>query len=264
MGGRDPGHRRQTDPHRDSRPGDRRAECRIGLLARRWRTAGLVLLVVLVTLAGLAAVGRPSAGQLAVVPSLLAGLTGVIALTWLCRLADLESEPAGSGRPESPLDHTAYAMGRPGRPGRRSFVTAAAGTGIGALTVGGVVPWPVGERAPWPHNLSLAERACSSLAARSRDDDAGISALRTPRDEFYRIDTALTIPRVDVSSWTLTIDGMVDHKVVVTWAELLAMDLIERDVTINCEQRGGRPLHRRDPLDWSASAKHPATSRNSR
>ena len=207
----------------------------IGLLARRWRTAGLVLLVVLVTLAGLAAVGRPSAGQLAVVPSLLAGLTGVIALTWLCRLADLESEPAGSGRPESPLDHTAYAIARPGRPGRRSFVTAAAGTGIGALTVGGVASLASGRTSavaaqPLPSPSAPAAPLPPGLETTTR----GISALRTPRDEFYRIDTALTIPRVDVSSWTLTIDGMVDHKVVVTWAELLAMDLIERDVTINC------------------------------
>ena len=149
--------------------------------------------------------------------------------------ADLESEPAGSGRPESPLDHTAYAMGRPGRPGRRSFVTAAAGTGIGALTVGGVAALASGRTSavaaqPLPSPSAPAAPLPPGLETTTR----GISALRTPRDEFYRIDTALTIPRVDVSSWTLTIDGMVDHKVVVTWAELLAMDLIERDVTINC------------------------------
>ena len=124
----------------------------IGLLARRWRAAGLVLLVVLVTLAGLAAVGRPSAGQLAVVPSLLAGLTGVIAVTWLCRLADLQSEPAGSGQ----FRHR----------GRRHRHRCPDGRWGG-------LPGQWANERRGRTTSPLAERACSSLAAWSRDDDAG-------------------------------------------------------------------------------------------
>jgi len=31
-------------------------------------------------------------------------------------------------------------------------------------------------------------------------------------DQFYRIDTALEVPQVDISSWTLQVKGMVDHR----------------------------------------------------
>ncbi len=32
----------------------------------------------------------------------------------------------------------------------------------------------------------------------------GISPLQTPTADFYRVDTRLTLPTVDVDSWTLT------------------------------------------------------------
>ena len=34
---------------------------------------------------------------------------------------------------------------------------------------------------------------------------------RTPNDDFYRIDTALTVPQVDPATWSLQIAGMVDR-----------------------------------------------------
>jgi DMSO/TMAO reductase YedYZ molybdopterin-dependent catalytic subunit len=62
----------------------------------------------------------------------------------------------------------------------------------------------------------------------------GISPLRTPTESFYRVDTALTIPRVDPTTWTLTIDGMVAQELTVTYDDILGMDLVERDITLNC------------------------------
>ena len=62
----------------------------------------------------------------------------------------------------------------------------------------------------------------------------GISAFRTPNSQFYRIDTALVIPRVSVDGWKLTIDGDVDRPFSLTFDELLAMPLIERDITLTC------------------------------
>jgi DMSO/TMAO reductase YedYZ molybdopterin-dependent catalytic subunit len=56
----------------------------------------------------------------------------------------------------------------------------------------------------------------------------------TPASSFYRIDTALSPPSLDVSSWRLSIEGMVDHPFSIGWVELLAMDAIERPVTLEC------------------------------
>jgi len=63
-----------------------------------------------------------------------------------------------------------------------------------------------------------------------------------PNDDFYRIDTALVAPRVEVADWTLTVRGMVDREVRLTYDELAAMPTFEQYVTIACvsNEVGGR------------------------
>ena len=62
----------------------------------------------------------------------------------------------------------------------------------------------------------------------------GVSELITPNSDFYRIDTALSIPRVDVDTWKLSFRGSVDNPFEVTYDELLQMPLVERYVTLCC------------------------------
>ena len=42
------------------------------------------------------------------------------------------------------------------------------------------------------------------------------------------------MPKVDVDTWTLEVDGMVEKPFTLTFAELAAMPLIERDITMTC------------------------------
>src|SRR5690606_21965618 len=70
---------------------------------------------------------------------------------------------------------------------------------------------------------------------RGLDDQVpGISPWVTPNDEFYRVDTRLDTPVVDSDGWTLTIDGDVEREVTITFDELLAMPMVERDITLTC------------------------------
>jgi DMSO/TMAO reductase YedYZ molybdopterin-dependent catalytic subunit len=62
----------------------------------------------------------------------------------------------------------------------------------------------------------------------------GLSPYITGNRDFYRIDTALTIPQVDVASWKLEMVGMVDNKVSYTYDELLDMATFEDVVTMQC------------------------------
>lgn len=62
----------------------------------------------------------------------------------------------------------------------------------------------------------------------------GISPYVTPTDDFYRIDTAFRAPVVDESTWSLTIKGMVDREITLTYDDLLARDLIEVPITMQC------------------------------
>jgi DMSO/TMAO reductase YedYZ molybdopterin-dependent catalytic subunit len=56
----------------------------------------------------------------------------------------------------------------------------------------------------------------------------------TPNSTFYRIDTALVVPKVDVDSWSLRIKGMVGLERTYTYEDLLSRDLVERDITLTC------------------------------
>jgi DMSO/TMAO reductase YedYZ molybdopterin-dependent catalytic subunit len=62
----------------------------------------------------------------------------------------------------------------------------------------------------------------------------GISPYITPIDDFYRIDTALSTPRVDPASWRLAVTGMVDRPYEITYDELLSLPSVEVPVTIQC------------------------------
>jgi DMSO/TMAO reductase YedYZ molybdopterin-dependent catalytic subunit len=56
----------------------------------------------------------------------------------------------------------------------------------------------------------------------------------TANKDFYRVDTALTVPGIEVGTWRLRIHGMVGREVQLSFDDLLKRPLIERDVTLNC------------------------------
>ncbi len=62
----------------------------------------------------------------------------------------------------------------------------------------------------------------------------GVGPIVTPNEDFYRIDTALHIPRADLATWRLSIEGLVDRPYQLTYDELLAMPQVERHVTLCC------------------------------
>lgn len=85
--------------------------------------------------------------------------------------------------------------------------------------------------------LATADPVFTQVAGASNFDDVeGISSLITPtaNNGFYRIDSAFAPLVVDVEDWTLTIKGMVDNEVVLTFDDLLAMDQITETITISC------------------------------
>ena len=127
---------------------------------------------------------------------------------------------------------------------RRGFITYAAGVSVAAGAVA------VGSRA-------LARRGTDGLWAqvvlpstrRTADDRPamtttttegpwspvpGLSRWVTPNNDFYRIDTALVVPRVDPGTWSMTIGGLVDRPLRFALDDLLGMDLVDAAVTLNC------------------------------
>ena len=62
----------------------------------------------------------------------------------------------------------------------------------------------------------------------------GLSPFYTPNAAFYRVDTALIVPKVAADTWQLRIHGMVDKPVTLTFDDLIQRPMVEHDVTLTC------------------------------
>lgn len=190
----------------------------VALRGPRWGFAALGAFGAL----GVAAVlTRPGTSTVEVLPTFVGVAAGSLAL-WLLRQAARTTETHG---------------GRPRLLNRRQFLATAggaavvaAGTAAGARAVSGQagarsraqvrLPAPADPAAPRPPGVDLGVD--------------GVAPWVTPVADFYRVDTALSIPQVDVASWRLRLRGAVERPATFTFDDLLRRPLIERDITLNC------------------------------
>jgi DMSO/TMAO reductase YedYZ molybdopterin-dependent catalytic subunit len=170
---------------------------------------------------------------LTILAAVLATGSGLYALYWLLQTPD---QPLTDTVVGDPTD------GVPADPSRRQFVGRAAGLSA-AAAAGGLL----GRRLLTATRTSDVDvpDAAGTLAAPMPDNQFQIDGLKpivTPNDKFYRIDTALVTPRVNVDNWTLKIDGFVDNPLELSFDQLTSRDLVEEYVTIACVSNnvGGR------------------------
>ncbi len=202
-----------------------------GLLARRRFVLGAGLLVVLVGTAGVAALMRPTATAADALPAVVAGIVGVGALRWLTLAWSGPDRP--DPRADRPDDRSA--PNAQASPSRRGVLIAAGVLTAAAAVMGGAGRWITQYRTR-PADIALPDpRDPAPAFPRGLDDKVpGITSFRTPNDDFYRIDTRLTLPTISVDDYELTIDGDVDNELTFSFDELAAMPLIERDITLTC------------------------------
>lgn len=189
-----------------------------GILGARRLNLGIGIFVAVGLIGLVAAVTRPASGQLDWLPSTVGTAIAVVLLRLQLRWLG-EREPS-------------RADNRPGID-RRVLLTGAAG--VAAATVTAAV---AGRQAATDPATAVQLPAPASpappLPAGLEAGVQGISPLRTPTPDFYRIDTALVLPQVAATDWKLKIDGMVTAPFELTWDELLALPLVERDITLTC------------------------------
>ncbi|MER5969446.1 molybdopterin-dependent oxidoreductase [Streptomyces sp. NPDC002055] len=271
----------------------------LGLLALRFRRSGSAGVLAFGLLGAAAALQRPAAQPLDVVPALAGAVAGAGVLYLLAgRLAartvpgagtaegpgrsggadadgsdssdgshgsgssegsggpDASGGPGGPDASEAPegaegaegRERTEGRQSTKGREGgeatgvfdRRGFVVAAsvaaaasAGAGLlgrrlnasGARAAASrkavALPAPASPAAPVPRGAGLGLR--------------GLSSHLTPTKDFYRVDTALVVPKVDAESWRLRIHGKgVTRPLTLDFQDLLRRALIERRITLTC------------------------------
>ncbi|MFA6576438.1 MAG: molybdopterin-dependent oxidoreductase, partial [Nocardioides sp.] len=197
-----------------------------GVLTRRRFAVGATILVALVGVAAAAAMSRPAAEVTDLLPSLLTAVVAVAALWWLDRAA----------RTGTVLRSSSSAAGdEPSGPTRRGVVITM-GVVAAAAALMGTAGRVIGKLRARPEDVTLpaaAEKA-PALPKGIENQVPGMSAFRTPIEDFYRVDTRLDTPIISADDWTLTIDGDVEKELTFTFDDLLAMPLIERDITLTC------------------------------
>lgn len=184
--------------------------------------AGLVALVL-----------RRTADPSAAVSVVAGAAAGALALALLLRSAHGFTRTRGRGRTGAP------AAPRSDRgQGRRGFMLTASGVFVASGTAGALGRWlPSVLDGPGSRSaLDLPEPAqpLPALPVGADLDIPGLAPFTTPNADFYRIDTALTIPRLDSTRWTLRVHGMVDRPFEIDMDELLALPLEEADATLTC------------------------------
>ncbi|XVV15508.1 molybdopterin-dependent oxidoreductase [Actinoplanes sp. CA-131856] len=174
----------------------------IGALGQRRRVLVAAGAAVLGVAGAAAALSRPAGTLPDAGPSVLAATIAGATLWWLLNQA------------------------APPSPGRRAFLRGAAlVAGAAVLAEGGAL---LVRRTAGRVRTDLRLPAPASAAQPS---DPGLA---TPTRDFYRVDTALTVPRIDPDTWSLRVHGMVGRELRLTLDDLLRRPLIERDITLNC------------------------------
>ncbi len=214
----------------------------LGVLALSHRRAGAAGVLLFGVVGAAAALGRPdSAGIADALPSVTGALAGALALYVLAARAVPDSVPV-----PVPVAAQAGADGQSSgvwsrRGSRRGFLAAAGVTAVAATSAGALGRFLTARqgRGAVASRNSLVLPAPASPApavpAGARLRVAGISPFITPNSDFYRVDTALTVPKVDAGTWRLHIHGKgVARPRTYTLDQLLARPLIERDITLTC------------------------------
>ncbi|MFG2798498.1 molybdopterin-dependent oxidoreductase [Streptomyces pseudovenezuelae] len=124
---------------------------------------------------------------------------------------------------------------------RRGFVLAAGATAAvsaGAGLLGRALRGADGRDAVASREAAVLPRPASPAPPVPRGAGlriAGVSPFVTPARDFYRVDTALVVPKVDATSWRLRLHGRgVARPVVLSYDDLLRRETVERDITLTC------------------------------
>jgi DMSO/TMAO reductase YedYZ molybdopterin-dependent catalytic subunit len=196
----------------------------VGLVSRRSRIPGLILIALLGAVAAAAVMTRPNAGLL----NLLAPLGALIASAGTFVVLHERGRTSGA----QATDEATVRVSR-----RKLLVgSAAVAAGAGVAAAGGQL---LAGRGDVEASRKVIGRIVPTVPAFSVPAGADFAAdgspsFITPNRDFYRIDTTLTPPKLRAEDWQLRVHGMVDNELNLNWAGLVSRRLVERPVTMLC------------------------------
>ncbi|HEX6054425.1 MAG TPA: molybdopterin-dependent oxidoreductase [Intrasporangium sp.] len=185
----------------------------IGVLARTRLTAALVAFGVLGAVGVAAVLSRPGASLADAVPTVLGTGAGLWFLSRGTRSAD--------------------AMGAD-KPARRLVLGAAVGGS--AAYVGWLLGGDSAAATASREAIALEPARATKIPVPAGADlkVPGATPFLVPNDDFYRIDTAIIVPRLNADEWRLRVTGMVEREVELDWNALQEKPMREALVTLTC------------------------------
>jgi DMSO/TMAO reductase YedYZ molybdopterin-dependent catalytic subunit len=192
----------------------------VGILGQRRLWYGMAGIGVFGIIGLAAALTRSSATVLWVVPTLVATAASAATLYYLLGKLGAVRRTAEAARPE--FD-------------RRKFLQAASII-VGGAAVAGYAGRALGEASSVNSARAAIHLPTPSGPPATTPPDSDVAGLSyvVSNENFYRIDTAILLPRIDPAQWRLRIHGRVRNPIELTFDDLLKRPLIERYVTLSC------------------------------
>ncbi len=195
-----------------------------GTLETRRRPFGSAAIAAAGVLGCIALLSRPGTTALDTLPTVVGAACGVAALRVLTRRSGSgreDAEKAGIDQPDA---------------GRRRLVAGLLGFGVVGGVVGAAITRLVHSVAADRTSFTLPRPRTSvpPIPADVQPKGVALPSFITPSTEFYRVDTALSVPQLSHRDWRLRIHGMVDHEVTYSVDDLARFDVVETVTTLTC------------------------------
>ncbi|ANN16179.1 molybdopterin-binding protein [Amycolatopsis orientalis] len=197
-----------------------------GIASRRSPVPGLVLIAAFGLLGGFAVSQRPDLSTTALLAPLASLIAGVAVFFWLHRLATarvlaVDEAPDGEASPS-----------------RRSVLLAGAGAVVAAGAAGAGGQLLAGSRDAESSRAAVGRlvpvRPAPPIPADADFAKLGTPTFLTSNRDFYRVDTALSVPQVRTEDWSLRLHGMVRNETRYSYSDIRDRPLIERTITMTC------------------------------
>jgi DMSO/TMAO reductase YedYZ molybdopterin-dependent catalytic subunit len=197
-----------------------------GTLETQRRPLGSAAIAAAGVLGCIAVLSRPGATALDTIPTVAGAACGVSTLRLLTR----RFRP-GLGNPADKADH-----GEPDAGRRRLVMLGLLGFGVASGVVGAVITRRVHSAAADRNSFTLPRPRTSAppIPADVQPNGVALPSFVTTAADFYRVDTALSVPQLSHGDWRLRIHGMVDREITYSFDDLAGFDVIETVTTLTC------------------------------
>lgn len=195
-----------------------------GMAESKRRPIGSTAIVAAGGLGCAAVLSRAGATLVDIVPTVVGAACGVAVLRFL---VSGRFDDARHGRDEPETDR-----------GRRlSLMTlgllgVGVSSGVAGVVISRLTSSVAGDRQAAA--LPPIDKAAPPIPATVQPQGVALPSFVTNNDDFYRIDTALSVPQLSRTDWQLRIHGLVDREVTLRYEDLDRFEVVEKVVTLTC------------------------------